>query len=325
MINDIPWKLLENHFINNSDKELGAEVNKWVSETPENNMIYNQLLEYYKSEGSLPLNFEPNLEHAKTKIDKTLSDKGLLKPNRFFYHSLIWKVAAIFIFGCFSWWMVSKKVITSKLLYTEIYTSDTSHSVITLPDGSKVWLNSNSTIRYPKKNISKRKLYLSGEGYFEIAHNAKHPFVVYACNTTTQVLGTKFNLKAYSADSNVAVTLTEGKIAFGAKSTGEIILNPGQQGIYNLKNDILNKKQNDNPNFMAWKTLEFQFDKQHLETVFQVLSEVYHFKYEFREPLLKKRLLTTSFRNRPLNEIIQTLSYAAEIKIESKNGIFLIQ
>jgi transmembrane sensor len=325
MMNDIPWKLLEKHFANSADKELSVEVNSWVDNEPENTMIYTQLLEYYKSEGSLPVNFEPNVTNAKAQVNKALSGNGLIKSRQLYQSSLLWKIAAVFIVGCLCWWMVNYSLNTTKPVFTELFSSDSISTTISLADGSQVWLNAHSTIKYPKKFENNREVYLQGEAYFEIAHDARHPFVVNAGNTRTRVLGTKFNIKAYSADSSVAVTLTEGRVNFGVKSTSDIFLTPGQQGIYDLKNGSLVKKQTNNPNFMAWKTLEFHFDGQPLGIVFQTLAEVYHFNYQFNNPQLTTRLLTASFLHRPLDEILQSISLAADIKISSQQGIYSIQ
>jgi ferric-dicitrate binding protein FerR (iron transport regulator) len=220
--------------------------------------------------------------------------------------------------------MVNNRLISRPFL-TELSSADSSYTTITLADGSKIWLNAHSSIKYPKKFGKKREVDLQGEAYFEIAHDAKHPFVVHVGKTLTQVLGTKFNIKAYSTDSSVALTLTEGKVSFGLKSRHNILLTPGQEGIYDLKKGSLIKKQNDNPNFMAWKTLEFHFEEQPLGRVFQTLSEVYHFNYQFNNPQLTTRLLTASFLQRPLDEVLQTISFAADIKISSGQGIYSIQ
>jgi len=76
---------------------------------------------------------------------------------------------------------------------------------------------------------------------------------------------------------------------------------------------------------MAWKTLEFQFDNQPLEVVVATLADVYHFKYKFEEPNLKKRLLTANFKHRPLHEIFQTISLATNVQVPYQNGTYSIR
>jgi len=325
MMNDIPWKLLEKHFDNISDSDLHNQVKKWIDIAHENTMIYNQLQEYFKLDGHLPVNFSPDVAKAKEKMDQALLGKGFVKPRKLNIIRHIWKAAAVLVIGCLSWWLVNNQINTPLTEYAIAYTSDSIHSTITLADGSKVWLNSHSSIKYPKTFKAKREVYLEGEAYFEVVHDAKHTFVVHAGKTQTKVLGTKFNIKASSADSAIAISLIEGNVSFGLKSSDDIFLNPGQQGIYDIKRGSLVKEQNNNPNFMAWKTRMFYFDQLSLHNVFETLSEIYDFKYQFDNDTIKMKVLTANFYQRPLDEIMQTIALSADVKITLQNEIYQVQ
>ena len=149
--------------------------------------------------------------------------------------------------------------------------------------------------------------------------------MVYAGSTQTRVLGTKFDIRSYQSEQQIAVTVSEGKVGFSTFKNKQETITPGQKGTFDKHYESVVKTDNDNQNYMAWKTKEFYFDNQPLETVFQTLGEVYHFKYRFNTQNLKKRMLTANFNHRPLDEIIQTISLSAEVRISIQNGIYSIE
>jgi len=152
---------------------------------------------------------------------------------------------------------------------------------VTLSDGSKMWLNAATTVRYPEKFTgSERKVeLLTGEAYFEVVHNAKKPFRVLSNNQVVEDIGTHFNIKAYNDEPFVKTTLVEGRIKVSAGETYRII-NPGQQAI--LANNQINIIPVDVTEEIAWKNGDFQFDNADVRTVMRELARWYvvDIKYE---------------------------------------------
>lgn len=149
---------------------------------------------------------------------------------------------------------------------------------LTLGDGSHVWLNSASSIRYPVMFMgNERKVAITGEVYFEVAHNAQKPFIVIANGIETQVLGTKFNINAYSDEKTIKTTLLEGKIKVSigpAKREQSAILKPGEQAeamtaTIKVNNNI------DLEEVMAWKNGLFVFNEAPLDVVMRQIARWY--------------------------------------------------
>lgn len=321
MIHDIPWQLLERYFANSTNEFENQKVKEWIDSAEENQMIFEQLQDYYKTYASLPIEIVPDYKVALRRVSEKISTKP--KVLQLSYHW--WKVAAVLVIGFFGWWLIHYRGETQFQEITSLAKTDSTRTNVILSDGSHIWLNAHSTIKYPEKFGNTREVYLDGEAYFEIAHDAKHPFIVHAANTRTRVLGTKFDIRSYPSGKEVEVTVTEGRVGFGCNDDKQVILTSNQKGLYNKTNQEVIKIENDNQNFLAWKTLEFHFDNQPLESVFHALAEVYHFNYRFSTSSIKNRTLTANFNHRPIDEIIQTISLSADVQIRLQNGVYNIE
>jgi len=321
MQHDIPWPLLEKYFVHETDPLETQQVKEWIGSAAENVMIAEQLHHYYQTTGSLPLEFTPDTAAAlkKVAIATPKKTKTLRLP------SIWWKVAAVLLIGFSSWWFVHEQPNRQAPAAMAVLKAQADGLNIILSDGSHIWLNAHSSIRYPKKFAHTRDIYLDGEAYFEIAHDANHPFVVHSAKTQTRVLGTKFNVRSYPSERQIEVTVAEGKVGFGCATNNQVLLTPNQKGTFDKRTGQVVETENDNSNFIAWKTREFTFDGQPLTKVFGTLAEVYHFRYQFDSPTLKRRMLTANFKNRPLTEIIQTIALSANVEVTCQNGIYFIK
>jgi transmembrane sensor len=141
---------------------------------------------------------------------------------------------------------------------------------LVLSDGTKVWLNNASSLKYPASFVgSTREVQLEGEAYFEVAHNSSSPFLVKSGNMTIRDIGTSFNVKAYADERLAKVTLIEGGVR-----VGDLTLKPGQQAITEGNVIELSKKPNIEQ-ALAWKNGYFQFDRTDIQEVMRELSRWY--------------------------------------------------
>jgi len=161
-------------------------------------------------------------------------------------------------------------------------------SQLTLEDGTKVWLNAGSRIAFPTKfKDKKREVFLEGEAYFEVAHNESQPFVVNTHDIAIKVLGTRFNLSAYTADKLTETVLLEGKVAVSELSAlgflkSETILSPNQKASYDRNNrsiSIINVTDADLA--IAWTEGWFKFSQQSLKDVLNKLERYYNVQFIF--------------------------------------------
>jgi ferric-dicitrate binding protein FerR (iron transport regulator) len=146
---------------------------------------------------------------------------------------------------------------------------------LTLSDGTRVWLNAESSLRYPVAFLtSERKVEIAGEAYFEVSKDPKRKFSVLANGTTTEVLGTHFNLSAYN-NQDTKVTLLEGAVNV-SNSISHQILAPGQQAGLKASGNITLDNKADLEAVMAWKNGLFRLRNSDIQTIMEQISRWYN-------------------------------------------------
>ncbi|WET04231.1 FecR domain-containing protein [Flavobacterium sp. YJ01] len=193
---------------------------------------------------------------------------------------------------------------------------------IVLADGTKVFLNAVSSIKYPTQfNGHQRIVELEGEAYFEVAKNKSKPFLVKSDNQTIEVLGTHFNVHAYNNESLVKTTLLEGSVAVSYKNQ-KTILKPGQQSNTSNNFNKIVVKEVDTEEAIAWKNGRFKFDNADLKSVMKQLERWYGIKVEYRGDISDVRFNGGTFRNKNLSEVLKVLELSnIKFKVEGKTVI----
>ncbi|WP_321374820.1 FecR family protein [uncultured Draconibacterium sp.] len=199
-----------------------------------------------------------------------------------------------------------------------------------LSDGTKVWLNAGSKFAFPQEFTGKkRKVYLDGEGYFEVAKNEKQPFVVSSENMNVEVLGTKFNMNSYSLDELSETVLLEGsvKVWNGNKLLNEKVqMIPNQKATFRTsQEEIIVESESEAENYIAWIEGLYKFKNQSLEQVFAKVGRYYNITFDYDSEKIRNALpisgkldLKESF-----DEVMLSLSKVAQIEyeIDGKNVI----
>ncbi|MDZ4807650.1 MAG: FecR domain-containing protein [Bacteroidota bacterium] len=216
---------------------------------------------------------------------------------------------------------------TTEVLYNTVSTPRGGQYQLTLADGSKVWLNAASTLRFPATfSGSERKVELIGEGYFEVAKNAAMPFKVdVAGKGEVEVLGTNFNINAYSDEATINTTLLEGKVKVtSVTSTTSKFLNPGEQAQQKLNGHIVVKTNVAIDEVMAWKNGIFNFNNATLEMVLRHLSRWYDVDIIFNGAVPQRTFGGEMQKNLNLSQVLRILERnKVQFRIEGKNLIVL--
>lgn len=163
------------------------------------------------------------------------------------------------------------------------------HFQLVLADGSRIWLNAGSELKYPRNFSGKqRKVYLKGEAYFEIIRDTLSPFIVHTHEMDLRVLGTTFNLQAYEDEASIVATLISGKISqYYPEIDREIVLSPLQMSAYDRSTGELDVRKADVAKALAWKENKILVREDRLEDILRQLSRWYDFKVVFTHPELK--------------------------------------
>lgn len=186
-----------------------------------------------------------------------------------------------------------------------------------LPDSSQVWLNRDSELRYTTAfDQDHRVVYLKGEAFFEVRKAEGRRFTVYSGPAKTEVIGTSFNVRAYTDDS-VAVHVVEGRVAFSpADQDNAVFLTPGQQARLAPGPAGAIRSPIRDPNFRAWQTNRLVFDNTRLPMITRLLEQYYGITINLATPALMNCRYTASFSEASLEEVLSVLSAVGDLNYE---------
>ncbi|MFX1703880.1 FecR domain-containing protein [Chitinophaga sp. CC14] len=195
-----------------------------------------------------------------------------------------------------------------------------------LPDGTKVWLNAASSLRFPAGfSGNQRKVELKGEAYFEVAENAKMPFVVQAGNKVVQVLGTHFNLMAYPEEPSTNVTLLEGAVKV-LHQTDTVLLKPGQQAKLSDNRRIELVKHADMEKIIAWKNGYFSLNGEGTAVVMRQLARWYNTEIEYAGQVPDLKFEGSIKRSYELEDVLNILAASGiHFRVEGRKIIVLTE
>lgn len=187
---------------------------------------------------------------------------------------------------------------------------------VDLPDGTRVWLNTSSSLRFPIHFAgNERKVTLTGEAYFEIAKNKHLPFRVITANQQVEVLGTHFNINGYEDEEAIKTTLLEGSVKItlaGNLSAGQLILKPNEEAL--TQNTSLNKHDADVEEAIAWKNGVFLFNNESLSEIMKQASRWYDVDVVFEDNSLKSQIFSGSIsRFKNISQLIEVLESTGSV------------
>ncbi len=198
------------------------------------------------------------------------------------------------------------------ITYNTLSTPRGGQYALTLADGTKVWLNSASSLRFPTSFGDERIVELTGEAYFEVARHASKPFKVKVNDTEVKVLGTHFNIMAYPDEKAINTTLLEGSVSIN-KQKETVLLRPGQQA--QIKNDgtIGVIRNADVEQAIAWKNGVFNFNGSDIETTMRQIARWYDIEVIY-EDKINEHFNGTIPRNASIEKVLQMLEYTGVVR-----------
>jgi len=326
-------ELLERYLNNRCTSEEVEEVISWMKEQSfysESVRLGKRDWQQFKDE-DIPVS-EEKLDALLDKIHHKVNIEGTnivrLRNNKRF--NWISKVAAIFLIPVLSFlfYTISENVkLTNQIASVSVDSLEViapvgSRTVIELSDGSVVHLNYGSRIKYPQNFMGNtRGVALTGEAYFDVAHNPDKPFVVSAGNLKVKALGTEFNVNAYPENNNISTTLVEGKVVVEKienNGNSEIIkeLMPGQHVIYENNTGNVSTTLEQVDKYIAWKDGKLVFENEPINGVAQRLSRMFNVDIQVDKDVAKYKY-TVTFIDEPLFQILELLSVATPISYQA--------
>ncbi len=306
--------------LSESESTLFASL---LDESDENQKAFDSYTKIWKESHELLYSNEIDVESALQKTKKQIPEFKTKVINL----RLLLEIAAVLVLSLvfavtINYFVGSKPqvAISTQLAYQEIKAAYGTQTKISLSDGSTVWLNSGSRLRFPNsfENQEFRNVELKGEGYFEVSKNPNQPFVVRAKELDIKVLGTSFNVNAYD-DDHVQVALLEGKVSL-MKNTREnsqelLQLKPNEVADYrNDESKVYLKKVDRIDSYAAWTEGKIVLQDVSMEELIDRLSKLYNVDFKVKSPNLWNNHFTGTFDNPSLDQVLKYLSISTSFK-----------
>ncbi|SDL35773.1 FecR family protein [Pedobacter sp. ok626] len=306
--------------------------------SPEEQDIVEQWLDSDEVEMSFPENADLNAMEDKgwKKISSRYHIPEPLEPRKvvkLYNYRIILQFAACIMLVLSTFFYVNTKLKNENhnptLAYKEVKTLKGQKLSVSLPDGTIVWMNAESILRFPvsfKGHL--RELEFSGEAYFNVAKDRSKPFVIHTAKTKVQVLGTRFNLRALVAETATSVVVEEGKVQFSGNSgKQQQILTANNRGVFgtdasgafSMKTELVHAGK-----YTAWKNNELLFDNLTMDEVAQVLERWYNVKITINRPELRKERYTGSFNNPALSQVLESMGFAVKFNYKQHGQGFVL-
>jgi transmembrane sensor len=326
------WNLIAKHLAGETGEPESSAMEKWLNKSPENRALFKQLRSDWKMMDTMNKQF--NVDNAWNKLHGRIithesftgtkrSEQVELHPRGMRYMSV--RIAASLLLAA----VLGFSIVYLTGRFQDVTMKTTANERmrhIELPDGSGVFLNSDTRISYPKRFKHTREITLTGEAFFEISPDKSRPFLIHAEDADIRVLGTSFNVDTRSKAEVVEVYVASGivELSEAENHVNHVLLHPGDLGTFSVNH--INSTKSDNENPMAWKTGIMDFQDTRLSEAVKILNEIYRVNIVCLEPGLDTVQTngTYHYPDESLDQILTILCTQNRMKVEkSDNKIYL--
>lgn len=310
--------LIANYLSGEATQTEKDELNRLIGESPANKRLFEESQRIWtNARANFPASqIRSDREKIKDQIIRQTSNtKKTVTFPTWIYRVAV--VLALPIMLGIGWYLGASKNNAENHL-CEVTAPKGQISKCVLADGTEVWLNAASTIKYdPSLSGNTREVSLDGEAYFKVSKNKHKPFVVNTKNAQIKVLGTIFNLKAYSGEETVETTLEEGSVEFSLNqgAAKPIVLKPGEQLVYNIQDKEISLGMVETYLHTAWKDGKFVFKDADLKTIITELERLYDVRIHLdNDSLLHLRFRGMFEYEQNIFSALETLERTTNIK-----------
>ncbi len=303
-------ELLPRYCDGNVTTEERYLVEEWIAESEEHQKIVRQMYLINLSADTLSVMNRVQPEKALQKVNRRIR----LSEAKLWLHRLEQAAAILFLPLLGLYWFFPRTT-EKEVRWLTVQTNPGMTTHLTLPDGSHVSLNSESSISYPEVFTDQtRNVTLSGEAYFEVTKNPEQRFIVSTPHqAVVEVLGTSFNVEAFAHDSTIATTLVEGAVRFKYEGK-EVAIHPGEKIVYNRLRKQYETFKTNGVSESSWKDGKLIFSNTPFNEALHMLEKRYYVQFKVSNPKYQQDAFTGTFTNQRLDRILEIFQISSHIK-----------
>lgn len=347
MNEDYKYNLIAKYLAGECSEEEVVRLTSMLESNPEYQKVLRELKSIWSAKKEKPMSWEveKSWRLLSKKIEvlesgETIKNKAKprsFRPNkRYTNNGMLYSryarfAAAFLVIGMtvlISVLYLNTQPIDEQVIINELETERGQRAEIRLADGSEIKMSVESKLSYPEQfSDDFRSVHLSGEAYFDIEKDER-PFIVYADHAIIEIIGTEFNIKAYSDQNDVQVLVTEGSVNLKSisdeKSSEPASLEKGNFATLNKNGSMTVQQDVDFDDYLAWMNRKISFENTPLFRVTDTLERWYGIEFRYSNPELKNMGLSATFDDAPLPEILRVIEIALELKIDVRDNEIMI-
>lgn len=337
MANDRILELMSRSLSGEAAPEEQKELEALLAHDPGALARYKWMQQFWSEhEAVSPAEVEKALQQVLGRLQlQSLTTEGVpaktFSLRRFMKRSLAAAVVLTLLGGAMYWFVAGRKTNPPNASLVEKHNARGTKSTIVLPDGSKIWLNADSKIKYPEAfSGNTREVYLNGEAFFEVTKKPQKPFIIHLSKGMVRVLGTSFNIRAYENEKVIETSVATGRVAFiparatGKKQQDTIFIMPNNKIRYSLNDEQVKLESTTAAEDKAWTEGKMVFKALTLQEIAIELERSFGKKVVFLDEEPKSYRLTGAFENNSLEEILFYLSKTKNFNYRITNTELLI-
>jgi ferric-dicitrate binding protein FerR (iron transport regulator) len=312
-------EILIRYIGNHATPEEVKAVNDWSAADGANQKELEDLYMIIQTTERARVMRQIDVEKSLSMCKRTIKERTI-KKKRIYLFQTVQRVAAVLLVPALVLSLVLATRSSANTQFVEVHSNPGVVSAFELPDGSKIWLNSGGSLRYPTDfDGDERLVELTGEAYFEVMKNPNKPFIVQASNKySVRVLGTSFNVSAYDDDNCIETTLVEGSVELNIKgASGKLVkqlLKPNEKSYYSKKGNKLSITEVDTNFDTAWRDGELKFKATPMLKVLKALERHYNVSFDIENEEIVQSEITANFKDEQLPQVLEYLQLAAGIE-----------
>ncbi len=281
MDNNISEELIGKFLAGQCSAEELSDIRDWIKQFPDEAKRLFEMEKMYDAMKAKSMPKEKVLL-AEQRLMGRIEDMQAEEAERHHAHVIrMWRraaaIAVVCVLGALGWFYLQRNPMSQREMMVATASAERDTTVV-LPDGTKVWLNKSSSIKYPKEfEKDNRKVALEGEGYFEVTKNRHQPFIVESDVMSVKVLGTVFNFKVDKAKRMATVSLLEGEVKVaGNHEEGMVVLAPGQKACVDANRGRMTVSEAEVYQDALWHEHKTAFSNANIKNIARMLEQIYH-------------------------------------------------